>query len=115
MYALFERLLRAQTCVHDRMGILALQGGVSPVCTAFAVCPTGCRDSVGFCFLKGVFLKCRSAWIQLPVRDFILQFPGMAALIPPFAYSEPEYVVRFEPISRKLEVGFESDNWVIGG
>ena len=32
-----------------------------------------------------------------------------------FAYSEPEYVVRFEPISRKLEIGFESDNWVIGG
>ena len=52
-------------------------------------------------------------YIQLPLATFLRLHPEFLEMFPLRIFHDDRYVVRLQPDSGRLEVGFLSDNWVI--
>lgn len=55
----------------------------------------------------------RMNYIQLPLATFLQLHPEFLEMFPLRIFHDDRYVVRLQPDSGRLEVGFPSDNWVI--
>jgi hypothetical protein len=52
-------------------------------------------------------------YFELPIAQFLRLYPQFADILPPPVLSDPRYIVRFNPDSELLEVGFSEDVWAI--
>lgn len=52
-------------------------------------------------------------YIQLPLSTFLQLHPQYIEFFPLRYFHDPNYVVRLQPSSGTLEVGFPSDDWEI--
>ena len=55
----------------------------------------------------------RLNYIQLPLATFLQLHPEYLQLFPLRIFHDPRYVVRLDPASGRMEVGFPEDSWHI--
>lgn len=53
------------------------------------------------------------SYIQLPLSTFLQLHPEYLEFFPLRVFHDPQYVVRVQPASGTVEVGFPGDRWTI--
>ena len=52
-------------------------------------------------------------YVQLPLSTFLQLHPDYLSIFPLRYFHDPRYVVRMQPSSGRLEIGFPEDDWEI--
>ncbi len=60
----------------------------------------------------------RKDYIEMPLSTFLSQFPELAADLPLDVRRlalDDHYIIRLDAAHCKLEIGYQEDDWLIGG
>lgn len=58
--------------------------------------------------------KKTAAYLQFSLPVFVKMFPEFAKMLPPlFDFSDSNYIVRVDPASGRVEIGYTEDAWLI--
>lgn len=52
-------------------------------------------------------------FLEFPLVEFLRMRPDLEYLFP-FHAGDPRYIIRIDPVSQLMEVGYQDDPWVIG-
>lgn len=58
--------------------------------------------------------KKNTVYLQFPLPVFVEIFPDIANKLPPiFDFTDSNYIVRFDPVKCRVEIGYTDDAWII--
>lgn len=50
-------------------------------------------------------------YLEMPLPVFLFRYPQFVPVFPPDIFADSRYIVRFDPSSGCVEIGFVGDTW----